>query len=380
MRAVEGAMTFTTALIMRNRWKMSKKKVMLGMSGGVDSSAAAAILLEHGYDVVGVTMQIWPDMSEERQQVEGGCCSLSAVDDARRVADKLGTLYYVLNFKDVFQQKVIDYFNHEYLKGRTPNPCIACNRFVKFEAMLKKAVSMGMDFIATGHYARIGIDEASGRYLLKKSAAEAKDQTYALYTMTQEQLSRTLFPIGDLTKDRVRELARKLGLPVASKPDSQEICFVEHNDYGRYIRENTDANIKPGYFIDHDGNRLGIHKGIIHYTVGQRKGLGITFGKPMFVVAIRPQDNTVVLGDEDEVFSKSLTASDLNYISIADLREEMRVTAKIRYSAREAAAVISPLPKGRVGLLFDEPQRAITPGQSAVFYNGDVIVGGGVID
>lgn len=359
---------------------MSKGSVMLGMSGGVDSSAAAAVLLEQGYEVVGVTMQIWPDMAEERQQVEGGCCSLSAVDDARMVAGKLGIPYYVLNFKDVFQQKVIDYFNKEYLIGRTPNPCIACNRFVKFEAMLQKAVSMDIDYVATGHYARIGFDEASGRYLLKKSVTAAKDQTYALYTMTQEQLSKTLFPIGDFTKDKVRELAGEIGLTVASKPDSQEICFVEDNDYGRYISENTDADIKPGYFIDHDGNRLGMHKGIIHYTIGQRKGLGISFGKPMFVVAIRPEENTVVLGDEIEVFSPELTASDLNYISIDELRDEMKVTAKIRYSAKEAAAVIRPLADGRVSVLFDEPQRAITPGQSVVFYNKDVIVGGGVID
>lgn len=359
---------------------MSKGSVMLGMSGGVDSSAAAAVLLEQGYDVVGVTMQIWPDKSEDRQQVEGGCCSLSAVDDARRVADRLGIPYYVLNFKDVFQQKVIDYFNQEYLRGRTPNPCIACNRFVKFEAMLQKAVSMGLDYVATGHYARVGFDETSGRYLLKKSATAAKDQTYALYTMTQEQLSRTLFPIGDFTKDRVRELARELGLSVASKPDSQEICFVEDNDYGRYISENTDADIKPGYFVDRDGKRLGMHKGIIHYTVGQRKGLGIAFGKPMFVITVRPEDNTVVLGDENEVFSQVLTASDINYISIAELKGEMKVTAKIRYSAREAGAVIRPMPEGRISVLFDEPQRAITPGQSVVFYNGDVIVGGGVID
>lgn len=359
---------------------MSKGSVMLGMSGGVDSSAAAAILLDQGYDVVGVTMQIWPDMAEERQHTEGGCCSLSAVDDARRVADRLGIPYYVLNFKELFQQKVIDYFNQEYQKGRTPNPCIACNRYVKFEAMLQKAVSMGMDYVATGHYARVSFDEASGRYQLKKSATAAKDQTYALYTMTQDQLSRTLFPIGDFTKDKVRELARDMGLSVASKPDSQEICFVEDNDYGRYITENTDMEIKPGNFVDHKGNKLGMHKGIIHYTVGQRKGLGIAFGKPMFVVAVRPEDNTVVLGDETEVFSHELTASDLNFISIDELKDEMRVIAKIRYSAKEAAAVIKPFTEGRVKVMFDEAQRAITPGQSVVFYDGDIIVGGGVID
>lgn len=358
---------------------MSIGSVMLGMSGGVDSSVAAAVLTEQGYNVVGVTMQIWPDMDEGRKQVEGGCCSLSAVDDARRVADSIGIPYYVLNFKDVFQQKVIDYFNTEYLKGRTPNPCIACNRFVKFESMLQKAISMGMDYIATGHYARIAKDNNTGRFLLKKSVTAAKDQTYALYTMTQDQLSRTLFPIGEFTKDKVREMALALRLPVAHKPDSQEICFVEDNDYGRYISENTDADIRPGFFIDSSGNRLGMHKGIIHYTVGQRKGLGISFGRPMFVVAINPGDNTVVLGDENEVFSLELTSSDLNFISIPKLNGEMKVTAKIRYSAKEAPAVISPLKDGRVHVLFDQPQRAITPGQSVVFYDGDSVVGGGVI-
>ena len=359
---------------------MSKGKVMLGMSGGVDSSVAAAVLLEQGYEVIGVTMQIWPDIEEGRKQTEGGCCSLYAVDDARRVANRLGISYYVLNFRDVFQQKVIDYFTNEYLSGRTPNPCIACNRFVKFEALLAKAVSMGMDYIATGHYARITYDETGGRYLLKKSVTAEKDQTYVLYTMTQYQLGKTLFPIGEFNKDQVRALARELDLPVASKPDSQEICFVEDNDYGRFIAENTDAGIEPGSFVDMEGNMLGMHRGIIHYTIGQRKGLGLSFGKPMFVAAIRPEDNTVVLGDADEIFSSGLIAADPNFISIDELKDEMRVTAKIRYSAKEAPAVIRPAGRGRVEAVFDEPQRAITPGQAVVFYDGDTVVGGAVIE
>lgn len=359
---------------------MSKGKVMLGMSGGVDSSVAAAVLLEQGYEVIGVTMQIWPDMDDCRKQTEGGCCSLSAVDDARRVANRLGINYYVLNFKDVFQQKVIDYFTNEYLAGRTPNPCIACNRFVKFEALLTKAVSMGMDYIATGHYARTTFDEKTGRYLLKKSVTTEKDQTYVLYTMTQYQLERTLFPIGGFRKDQVRAMAREYGLPVASKPDSQEICFVEDNDYGRFITENTDTEIKPGYFVDRQGKILGMHRGIIHYTIGQRKGLGVSFGKPMYVAEIRPEDNTVVLGDADEVFSTGLVAAEPNYISIDELKDEMRVTAKIRYSAKEAPAVIRPLDRNRVEVVFDEPQRAITPGQAVVFYDGDTVVGGAVIE
>lgn len=358
---------------------MSKGKVMIGMSGGVDSSVAAAILLEKGYEVFGVTMQIWPDMSEDRQKIEGGCCSLSAVDDARSVANRLGIPYYVMNFKDVFQEKVIDYFTGEYIKGRTPNPCIACNRYVKFEALLQKALTMGMDFIATGHYSRIEYDEKRQKYLLKKSVTEAKDQTYALYTLTQEQLSRTLFPIGDYTKDRVREMARELGLTVAAKPDSQEICFVEDNDYSRFIRENTDYQAKPGYFFDSNGRKLGVHKGIINYTVGQRKGLGVTFGKPMYVVAIDTHDNTVVLGEENEVFSDLLFAENMNFISTSGLECEMRVKAKIRYSSKEADASILPATDGKVQVRFDIPQRAITPGQSVVFYNGDEVVGGGVI-
>jgi tRNA-specific 2-thiouridylase len=358
---------------------MSKKKVMIGMSGGVDSSVAAAVLLEKGYDVIGVTMQIWPDMGEERKRTEGGCCSLSAVDDARRVADKLGIPYYVMNFKDIFQEKVIDYFTSEYIIGRTPNPCIACNRFVKFDALLKKAVAMGIDYVATGHYARVEYDGERKRYLLKKSATDKKDQTYALYNLTQEQLSRTLMPIGDYEKDEVRKIAKKIGLSVATKPDSQEICFVDDNNYGKFICENTDYEIKPGYFVDAQGNILGKHKGIVHYTIGQRKGLGIALGRPMFVVEIDAVNNRVVLGDEDDVFSKSLVAEDLNFISIESLQGELKVKAKIRYSAKEADAVITPLPNGEASVLFYEPQRAITPGQSVVFYDSDTVVGGGVI-
>jgi len=359
---------------------MEKKKVMVGMSGGVDSSVAAAVLLREGYEVIGVTMQIWPDMAEERQRTEGGCCSLSAVDDARRVADKLGIPYYVVNFKEVFEEKVINYFTSEYLKGRTPNPCIACNRHVKFDALLRKAVAMGIDYIATGHYAKVEYDDSYKRYLLKRSVTERKDQTYALYNLTQEQLSKTLMPIGKYTKEQVREIARDIGLTVASKAESQEICFVEDNDYGRFICENTDQEIVPGNFVDTKGNILGRHKGIVHYTVGQRKGLGIALGKPMFVVEIDVLNNTVVLGDESEVFSHSLIATDLNYISIDSLESELRVTAKIRYSAKDAPATVYPVEDGKVKVVFDNPQRAITPGQSVVFYNDEVVVGGGVIE
>jgi tRNA-specific 2-thiouridylase len=357
---------------------MNKKKVMLGMSGGVDSSVAAAVLLEKGYDVIGATMKIWSG-DEDSKLTEGGCCSLSAVEDARSVADRLGIPYYVLNFEDVFEEKVINYFKDEYLEGKTPNPCIACNRYVKFDALLKKAVSMGIDYVATGHYAIIVYDEIAGRYLLKKSVSQKKDQTYALYNLTQQQLSRTLMPIGDYTKDQVREKAKELGLAVSSKPDSQEICFVEDNNYGRFIEENTNAKIVPGNFVDARGRILGRHKGIIHYTVGQRKGLGIALGKPMYVVGLDLKNNNVILGDDNEVFSSSLIADDMNFIAIESLKAPAKVKAKIRYSAKEADAEIFPLDDGRVKVVFELPQRAITPGQSIVFYSEDTVVGGGVI-
>jgi len=359
---------------------MPGKKAMVGMSGGVDSSVAAALLLEKGYEVVGVTLQIWPDMPEEREKIEGGCCSLSAVDDARRVSQKLGIPYYVLNFKDIFKESVIDYFKREYLAGRTPNPCIACNRHVKFDAMLRKALSMGMDYIATGHYARIEYGSGNGRYLLKRSVDVKKDQTYVLYNLSQHQLSHTLMPIGDYEKEKVREMAKNLGLAVASKPDSQEICFVEDNDYGRFIAENTDAAISPGDFVDARGNVLGRHRGIIHYTVGQRKGLGTAFGKPMYVTGIDIERNRVILGEEPEVFSDKLTASDLNFISLEKPESPMRIRAKIRYNAKEANALLVPLGEGRAQVVFDVPQRAVTPGQSVVFYSGDLVVGGGIIE
>jgi len=359
---------------------MRKKKVMIGMSGGVDSSVTAAILIREGFEVIGVTMQIWPDMAEERKDTEGGCCSLSAVDDARKVADKLGIPYYVMNFKEVFEDKVIKYFEKDYLSGRTPNPCIACNRYVKFEALLNRAIAMGIDYIATGHYAIIEYDEKRQRYLLKKSVTQNKDQTYALYNLTQEQLSKTIMPVGYFTKLQIREMALEFGLGVASKPDSQEICFVNDNDYGRFISENTDSRVDEGYFVDTKGNILGKHKGIIHYTVGQRKGLGIALGKPLYVVEIDAENNRVVLGDEEEVFSKELTATDLNYISIEKLDKEMKVRSKIRYTAKEADSILVPIDENRVRVVFDTPQRAVTPGQSVVFYDGDLVVGGGVIE
>ena len=356
-----------------------KKKVVLGMSGGVDSSLAAALLLEQGYEVIGVTMQIWqpdqPDLGEEH----GGCCSLSAVDDARRVANTLGIPYYVMNFRELFEEKVIDYFTKEYLEGKTPNPCIACNRYIKFEAFLQKAMGLGADYISTGHYARIYYDERIKRHVLRKSVDDKKDQTYALYTATQEQLARTLMPLGNYTKEQTREMARKIGLTVANKPDSQEICFVTDNNYKGFIEERIDTKIEPGPFVDTKGNILGEHQGIPYYTVGQRKGLGIAFGTPMYVIGINVEKNEVILGKDTEVFSKELYSVDNNLILVDRLEEPIEVEAKIRYSAKPAAAILYPEKKDKFRVVFKEHQRAITPGQAVVFYQGEYVLGGGTI-
>ena len=358
---------------------MGKEKVIIGMSGGVDSSVAAALLLEQGYDVIGVTMKIWPESLGHDKIREGGCCSLSAVDDARRVADKLGIPYYVMNFQDIFEKTVVDYFIDEYQQGRTPNPCIACNKYVKFDALLKKAMAMDIHYVATGHYAKIAYDDAYKRYLLKKSVTAAKDQTYALYNLTQSQLAHILMPLGNYHKEQTREIALKLGLSVASKPDSQDICFVEDNNYALFIKERTGKETEKGYFVDTEGNILGNHQGIIHYTIGQRKGLGIAFGKPMYVISIDAKNNRIVLGEEGQQYSKSLIAAEVNFIPFDCLESEKKIGAKVRYSAKEAQAVIRPYGDDKVEVVFDLPQRAVTPGQAVVFYDGDMVVGGGTI-
>ncbi|MFZ5641931.1 MAG: tRNA 2-thiouridine(34) synthase MnmA [Bacillota bacterium] len=357
-----------------------KNKVVVAMSGGVDSSLTAALLQQKGYEVIGVTMQIWPAEREEDEHSAGGCCSLSAVDDARRVADKLGIPYYVMNFRDYFEHKVINNFVDEYLAGRTPNPCIACNKYVKFEALLQKAMALGAEYIATGHYTRLGYDEGRQRYVMRKSVDLSKDQTYALYNMTQHHIRHTLMPLGDFHKTETRRLAAELGLTVADKPDSQEICFVTDNNYRGFLQEKAGEKIKPGPFLDTKGNVLGQHEGIPFYTVGQRKGLGITFGEPMYVVAIDAARNAVILGRHEEVFSSELISVENNLIMLEKLTGPMEIEAKIRYSAKPARAVISPLPEDKIHVKFNEAQRAITPGQAVVFYDGDYVVGGGTIE
>lgn len=358
-----------------------KKKVLVAMSGGVDSSVAAALLSEWGYDVVGATMQIWSGNEKaEKADKDGGCCSLPAMKDARAVAEQLGIMHYVFDFRDIFFNRVITNFCDEYKRGRTPNPCIRCNQYVKWETFLDLARSLEMDYMATGHYAQIDRDAVSSRYLLRKGADPAKDQSYVLYTMTQDQLAQTLLPLGDFTKAQIRQKARQLDLPVAERPESQEICFIPDNDYRRYLTEHVSLAIKPGKIVNLQGEVLGEHKGLPFYTIGQRKGLGLAAPRPYYVVALDVERNRVAVGFEENLYATSLVAANTNFITFDKLCQPFEARAKIRYSTDAADATIAPFENGKVKVSFEKPQKAITPGQAVVFYQNDIVVGGGTIE
>ena len=346
------------------------------MSGGVDSSLAAKLMLDQGYDCIGCTMKLYQneDAGIDRSRT---CCSLDDVEDARSVAYKLKIPYYVFNFTEDFRKKVICKFVESYRNGVTPNPCIDCNRYIKFDKLYTRAKILGCSWLVTGHYARI--EEHDGSFLLKKALDETKDQSYVLYTMTQEQLARTKFPLGSLHKTEVRRLAKQNGFINSDKPDSQDICFVPDGDYARLIQLHTQKALLTGFFVDKQGNVLGHHKGIVHYTVGQRKGLGISSDRRLYVCAIDPQDETVVIGHESDLYGREVELSDFNWISGKVPDTGLRCKAKIRYRHKEQPAYAVPIGDDKVRIIFDTPQRAITPGQAAVLYDGDIVLGGGTI-
>jgi tRNA-uridine 2-sulfurtransferase len=355
---------------------------MVAMSGGVDSSVAAALLLKEGYDVIGVTLRLWVDrLAEKRAGEEAkGCCSYDAVADARNVAASLGIPHYVFDMKEEFFQKVVCNFTEEYLRGRTPNPCIECNRSIKFSALRRKADGLGIGLLATGHYVRIDYNGNSGGYRLLKGVDSRKDQSYMLYILGQKDLASTLFPLGDKSKQQVRDLAAALGLKVAAKAESQEICFIPDNDYRSFMERTCPETTRPGDIVSAGGRTLGRHQGIAFYTVGQRKGLGLTTPEPYYVVEIDPGRNRIIVGTKEETSGSGLIAGSLNYISGAPPEKPSAVEVKIRYKAPAVPALLYP-PRGDFArVIFDEEQKAVTPGQSAVFYCGEEVLGGGIIE
>jgi tRNA-specific 2-thiouridylase len=370
-------------------WKLSTETIAVAMSGGVDSSTVAAMLRAEGYNLIGLTMQLWNQRRLAGREgmpesVQGRCCSLDDVYDARRVAQQIGIPYYVVNHEERFEREVVRPFVEEYLSGRTPIPCSLCNNHLKFDQLLTVAQQIGAERVATGHYARVCFDEASGRWLLKRPADQSKDQTYFLFGLTQEQLSRTLFPLGEMTKPDVRERARQHGLALAEKPDSQEICFVPGGDYKRFIdaylaEQGESLPDTAGDLVTTNGEVIGEHAGIHNFTVGQRKGLGVATGTPLYVIQISGAEKQVTVGAEERLYSRSLRTRRVNLISVKELHEPMRVAVKIRHRHQPAAAVIEKTGEDEIRATFDEPQRAVTPGQAAVFYHGDVVVGGGWI-
>lgn len=354
------------------------KKAIIAMSGGVDSSVAAYLMKEKGFECIGATMKLFQNEDVDVSR-ENSCCSLNDVEDARSVAYSLGMPYYVFNFSERFRENVLERFVNAYENGRTPNPCIDCNRYLKFEKLFSRARELQYDYVVTGHYAHIDYDEITGRYLLRKAVDPAKDQSYVLYSLTQEQLAHVQFPLGGMNKSEVRKIAEEQGFINARKHDSQDICFVQNGSYGDFIENYTGKTYPEGNFIDRDGNILGTHKGIIRYTIGQRKGLGLALKEPMYVMAVDSEANTVTLGRNEDLFTKTLTAKDINLISVSRIEEPMRVKAKVRYRHQEQWATVEQVDDDTIRLNFDEPQRAITAGQAVVLYDGDLVVGGGTI-
>jgi tRNA-uridine 2-sulfurtransferase len=356
------------------------ERIVVGMSGGVDSSVAAALLVEQGCDVVGITMRVWPRQeTEEPIRRFGSCCGTEAVEDARQVARTLGVPHYLLSMDDEFNQKVIDQFVDSYAKGRTPIPCVSCNSNLKFGSLLGRARAWDAVAVATGHYARVGLDRASGRHLLLRPRDLRKDQTDFLWPLTQAQLGAARFPIGELTKDEVRAQARRLGLVTADKPESQDICFVPDDDYRGFLRRRAPEVFRPGAIVDRRGSKLGSHGGIAGFTVGQKRGLGLATGRPLYVIELDPERNTVTVGDAADLERGRLVASGVNFIACAPPVSPLRVAAKIRHGQQAAPATVRALGGDTAEVVFDGPQRAVSPGQSVVFYDGDVVVGGGVI-
>ena len=355
------------------------EKVVVAMSGGVDSSVAALLVKQAGMRAIGITLKLQKDQKEGAFPGEKTCCSIDDINDARRVCATLGLPFYVFNYTEPFRQEVIERFAAAYSQGRTPNPCIDCNKHIKFGGLLHRAKEIGCDGVATGHYARVEQDRAAGRWLLKRGVDKDKDQSYMLYSLTQEQLAHILFPLGALAKDEVRRLAQENGLVNAHKRDSQDICFVPDGDYARFIRAYTGRLFPAGDFVDTEGQVLGKHKGVIHYTVGQRKGLGLSFPRPMYVQGIDVEKNQVVLAGHEALFSRRLTATGINLIACERLDQPTRVQAKVRYRHAPQPAVVQQTREDELTVTFDEPQRAVTPGQAVVLYDGDIVVGGGTI-
>lgn len=355
-------------MITEKNMRKSKPNVLLGMSGGVDSCVSAYLLKHMGFNVTGATLKMFNERDPDFKQ---------NVKDAQDTCKILNIPHFVFNVEEDFKKYVINYFISEYEAGRTPNPCVICNRYVKFEGLLLKAKELEIEYISTGHYA--SVNKTNGRYLLKKGVDDKKDQSYFLYNLTQEQLSKSIFPLGEYTKKQVRDIAQKAHLPVSHKSESQEICFIKDNNYKKFINENKTRDLPKGEFVDTKGNVIGYHSGITNYTIGQRRNLGVSAGKPMYVLQIDGENNRIVLGSNEELFSSQLTAKDLNWIMIDELKKNMRVKAKIRYGAKASDAVIYPLNNGTVKVVFSSPQRAITKGQAVVFYEDQYVVGGGII-